>query len=506
LNITDAFNSADTQNCAFTHDDLTRLASANCGAIWSQTFSYDAFGNISKSGTSQFLPIYKDISGNTSNRFVSIPGTTVSYDANGNVLSDGSHTYTWNSDNKPLTVDSIGVTYDALGRPVEQNRSGAYTQFVYSPSGAKLGIMSGQTLQKGLVPLPGGGVAVYNASGLLYYGHSDHLGSIRFGSTTTRTMSFDIAYAPFGEAYATSGTTDPSFTSQRQDTVAGLYDFPERQYSTQGRWPTTDRLGLGSVRLFDPQTLNRYAYVRNNPLSFVDPSGLEESIDCLLDSEDELCGGGGGASGGGGGGGQDPTSGGDQGNSGGNCGANDPACLGNAVPGAADAQDPLNNPLVGPSSQPAPPQLTLTVSLSSNPITGEVSVQPGEIIGGSLTTSEPLSSGTATATVTLFSTATGNPATPGTVGLVVGTGSVNLPMDPGAQQLTGLSVSVPTASNNGSFGFTVNGYLTFTVTDSQGNRFVGSSSVTVGTSGGQPQQYLLGSTTTGGGTNTFKVP
>ncbi len=128
----------------------------------------------------------------------------------------------------------MNLTYDALGRMVEQNRSGAYTQIIYAPTGQKFAVMNGQTLQKAFVPLPSGGVAVYNSSGLLYYGHSDHLGSMRFASTPSRTMYFDVAYAPFGETYASSGSTDPVFTSQRQDTVSGLYDFPAREYKHPG--------------------------------------------------------------------------------------------------------------------------------------------------------------------------------------------------------------------------------------------------------------------------------
>ncbi|HEY2459886.1 MAG TPA: RHS repeat-associated core domain-containing protein [Candidatus Acidoferrum sp.] len=274
LSITDPFNATDTQNCAFTYDDLSRLASANCGSAWSQTFAYDAFGNISKSGTFSFLPIYQDVSGITTNRFVSIPGATVSYDASGNVLSDGSHFYTWDANAKPATVDSIAITYDALGRAVEQNRSGAFTQVVYGPAGNKLAIVNGSTLVEGLVPLPGGSIAAYNGAGLLYYGHPDHLGSIRLGSSPTRAVTFGSAYAPFGEAYAVSGSTDQSFTGQRQDTVAGLYDFPSRQYGIQGRWPKPDPSGLASVILRDPQTLNLYAYVRNSPTALTDPTGL----------------------------------------------------------------------------------------------------------------------------------------------------------------------------------------------------------------------------------------
>ena len=89
-------------------------------------------------------------------------------------------------------------------------------------------------------------------------------------------MYFDLAHAPFGKTYASSGSTDPGFTGQRQDTVAGLYDFPAREYSTQGRWVSPDPAGLGAVDPSNPQSWNRYAYVTNNPTGLVDPLGLEK--------------------------------------------------------------------------------------------------------------------------------------------------------------------------------------------------------------------------------------
>jgi RHS repeat-associated protein len=86
------------------------------------------------------------------------------------------------------------------------------------------------------------------------------------------------SYAPFGESYAETGTTDRSFTGQTQDTVPGttaLYDFLYRQQSAaQGRWLVPDPAGLAAVDLTNPQTWNRYAYVANNPLSNVDALGL----------------------------------------------------------------------------------------------------------------------------------------------------------------------------------------------------------------------------------------
>src|SRR5258708_29133760 len=58
-NITDGFNASDTQNCAYQYDDITRVTSANCGSAASQTFSFDPFGNIQKSGNPySFQPNY----------------------------------------------------------------------------------------------------------------------------------------------------------------------------------------------------------------------------------------------------------------------------------------------------------------------------------------------------------------------------------------------------------------------------------------------------------------
>ncbi|MGA2300808.1 MAG: RHS repeat-associated core domain-containing protein [Candidatus Acidiferrum sp.] len=332
LNITDALNSADTQSCAYVYDDLMRIQSANCGSVWSQTFSYDAFGNISKSGSMSFQALYSS----STNQITSVGGFNPTYDANGNILTDPAHTYGWDSAGRPVSIDTVNMTYDALGRMVEQNRSGVYTQFVYGPHGGKFAIMSGQTLQKAFIPLTGGAQAVYNASGLLYYGHSDHLGSIRLGSTTSRTVSFDLAYAPFGETYASSGSTDPAFTGQRQDTVSGLYDFPAREYSTEGRWPSPDPSGISAFHLTDPQSINRYVYARNTPLSVVDPTGLDDVF--LCDFCDDGGGGGDGGDGGDGGGGGvigDPTSGGPQDNSGGGCSPDDPSCAGYINPNPA---------------------------------------------------------------------------------------------------------------------------------------------------------------------------
>jgi RHS repeat-associated protein len=76
-------------------------------------------------------------------------------------------------------------------------------------------------------------------------------------------------------------------TAHRQDTVGGLYDFPLREYSTQGRWASPDPAGRSATCPKDPQTQNRYAYVRNNPITFVDPIGAFGTPPCS--EYDPLC-------------------------------------------------------------------------------------------------------------------------------------------------------------------------------------------------------------------------
>ncbi len=242
LAITDPFNAANNaQTCGYIHDDLARIGHVDCGSgKWGQSFAYDPFGNISKSvlagrtGTS-FLPLYSS----STNRYAQIGSSTPTYDANGNPTWDTFHYYAWDSEGKLKQVDSGAavLTYDALGRRVEQNKSSVYTQIVYGPDGSKLALMSGQTVSKVFVPLPGSGTAVYNSSGLSYYRHSDWLGSSRLASTSTRTVYYDTAYNPFGEPYAETGATDRDFTGQNQDLTTDEYDFLYREYhAAQGRW------------------------------------------------------------------------------------------------------------------------------------------------------------------------------------------------------------------------------------------------------------------------------
>jgi RHS repeat-associated protein len=163
------------------------------------------------------------------------------------------------------------------------------TEILYGPGGVKLALMNGTTVVKVFAPLPGGATAVYTSSGLAYYRHPDWLGSSRLASTPSRAVYYDGAYAPFGEPYDETGTTDRNFTGQNQDMASDLYDFLYREYHpTQGRWIQPDPAGLNVIDSTNPQTWNRYAYAANKPLESLDPNGpCSQAIDGSFNDDDD---------------------------------------------------------------------------------------------------------------------------------------------------------------------------------------------------------------------------
>ncbi|GAC1433205.1 MAG: hypothetical protein NVSMB58_16600 [Terriglobales bacterium] len=216
LAIVDPFNATDQQTCNYGYDDLGRSNSVNCGSPWSQTFSFDAFGNINKSGSRAFVASYNS----TTNRETLVGSLVPTYDSNGNMTYDPSgvqHHYVWNASNKLASVDSNAeqFTYDAMGRMVEDNKKGVYSEFVYA-LGTKLAIMSGQTLSKGFVPLPGGTQVKYVSTGISTYRVPDWLGSLRISSNPNRTYAWGVAFAPYGERYAAKNSPAFTFTGQNR--------------------------------------------------------------------------------------------------------------------------------------------------------------------------------------------------------------------------------------------------------------------------------------------------
>ncbi len=111
-------------------------------------------------------------------------------------------------------------------------------------------------------------------SGDVFYYFQDALGSTHSLTNATGTVCYDADFYPFGGELTFTNTCGQSykFAGMRRDATTGLDHTRFRQYSSNlGRWYSPDPLG-GEVT--NPQSLNRYAYVLNNPTTFIDPLGM----------------------------------------------------------------------------------------------------------------------------------------------------------------------------------------------------------------------------------------
>jgi RHS repeat-associated protein len=108
--------------------------------------------------------------------------------------------------------------------------------------------------------------------GLLYY-QQDALGNVMDVTDRTGDIIQSYRYDVFGNLFTQMAApyNTIGFTGKTYDAKASLMDFSARWYSPNvGRFTTADTF-LGWMD--QPQSLNRYSYVHNNPVNFIDPTG-----------------------------------------------------------------------------------------------------------------------------------------------------------------------------------------------------------------------------------------
>jgi RHS repeat-associated protein len=109
------------------------------------------------------------------------------------------------------------------------------------------------------------------------------LGSTRLLTNLSQCVVDDLDYFPFGKLNPYSPPcpwedTTHKFTGKERDSESNLDNFTARYYSSaQGRFMSPDPTG---GHLVNPQSLNKYAYALNNPVSLTDPTGLDSYLQC----------------------------------------------------------------------------------------------------------------------------------------------------------------------------------------------------------------------------------
>jgi RHS repeat-associated protein len=287
-----ANNRDTTRSQAYTYDTLNRLTTAQTTSTfatspahcWGESFNYDSWGNFLSIGVAS-TPYNGCTQENLSilaspkNQIYSPSGYV--YDLAGNMTGMPGASYTYNAENQMTATAGITYTYDGDGKRVKKSNGKLYW---YGGGGDVLDEtdLSGN-LTSEFVFFAGKRIAKRDALNNVDYYFADHLGTSRVVTSATGTVLNDSDFYPFGGERPVTGPTSGNnykFTGKERDTESGLDNFGARyNASTMGRFMTPDP-PLMDQHIADPQSWNLYSYVRNNPLSFVDPDGNAIELLC----------------------------------------------------------------------------------------------------------------------------------------------------------------------------------------------------------------------------------
>jgi RHS repeat-associated protein len=204
------------------------------------------------------------------------------------------NTYTYDAEGNITAVSgnaSATYVYNALNQRVRTTvNSGTPTEFVFNANGQRVSEWNGSTRAqlKGKYYWGGTPVAYYttaasSAGAAAHFEHQDWLGTERMrtsynsGNNPTYAVEGTFTSGPWGDAQTVASGTDLDanhYATLDYDAETATDHAQFRQYGdTPGNWMSPDPYS-GSYDQSNPQSMNRYAYALDGPLSNIDPSGL----------------------------------------------------------------------------------------------------------------------------------------------------------------------------------------------------------------------------------------
>ncbi len=289
-----------------TRDQLTAALHADPANV-DESYGYDSTGNRTTSQRHGTGYVVGDgVAGTPDNNRLTSDGTyRYSYDAEGNlttrtqIASGAVREFTWDQRNRLVgvvdratangtAIQTVSYIYDALDRRTAESVTSSIgatssTYFVYDGNN----VLADWTDADGPGPLPASESMRYlhgpavdqilaqeDSSGFVLWDLADHLGTVRDLVDNSGAVVNHLKYDSFGSILAMSSSTPKhftryQFTGREFDIATGLNYYRARYYNAEtGRFISEDPIG------FNSGDMNAFRYVANNPMTYVDPSGL----------------------------------------------------------------------------------------------------------------------------------------------------------------------------------------------------------------------------------------
>lgn len=295
----------------FTYDGLNRLQTSTIGAAVKSTY-YDEIGNItSKTGAGVYTyPTRPNAVGSITGTVAGLSNPIFEYDNNGNLVKGLARAYAWTSYDMASSIDrlsgdtAVQRTAFIYGPEHERTRQtvspvpGLPTRTIWYAGSTEKEIDSAANVTIIRIDMPMGlgfleerlnGTAIAVAASAVRtprYFLKDHLGSTLVEMDQAQAVLQRMSYDAWGRRRNANGTDDTGplwgslknnqdhsgYTGHEHLDQLGLVHMNARMYD-----PLLGRHTSADPTVPDPanaQSFNRYSYVLNNALAFVDPTGL----------------------------------------------------------------------------------------------------------------------------------------------------------------------------------------------------------------------------------------
>ncbi len=267
---------------SYNYDALSQLLSVAVKNQPQTNYTYDAVGNRLTAASSGQPVTY---SYDAADRLLQAGKQTFTYDANGNRTSLSAGvvtTYSYDAANRLKRVvrgtDTAAYEYDGDGNKVTEILGSDTYRFLIDVATPLPVVLTEHGPTQDVTYVWGAALVSQSALGAKSFYHYDGFGSVVLMTDSLGNQNAVYAYdawgAPEGSGNAATIPNRFRFTGEEADDLTGLYYLRARWYDpTVGRFVSKDP-AAGST--WNPQTLNSFVYVLNNPIVSVDPLGLSK--------------------------------------------------------------------------------------------------------------------------------------------------------------------------------------------------------------------------------------